>query len=181
MKPNETEILQLREMVEESVSRKMKTPADFQFLTGVIQERCKETLGVTTLKRIWAMWRVTTPPATPPSRSSPVAWVFTTGTISWPTTTARANPRTRCWAASCIPTRSRRRGSCASPGRPTAVCCCAISAKEVSWWWRAKTPSSSPAIPFRVPVSSSGSRSTSTTSCTATTPPPSSWSATKAG
>ena len=31
----------------------MKTPADFQFLTGVIQERCKETLGVTTLKRIW--------------------------------------------------------------------------------------------------------------------------------
>ncbi len=40
-------------MVEESVSRKMKTPADFQFLTGVIQERCKETLGVTTLKRIW--------------------------------------------------------------------------------------------------------------------------------
>ena len=40
-------------MVEESVSRKMKTPADFQFLAGVIQERCKETLGVTTLKRIW--------------------------------------------------------------------------------------------------------------------------------
>ena len=53
MTPNETEILQLREMVETSVSRKMKTPADFQFLTGVIQERCKETLGVTTLKRIW--------------------------------------------------------------------------------------------------------------------------------
>ena len=53
MKPNETEIVRLCEMVEESVSRKMKTPADFQFLTGVIQERCKETLGVTTLKRIW--------------------------------------------------------------------------------------------------------------------------------
>ena len=53
MKPTETEILQLREMVEESVARKMKAPADFQFLTGVIQERCKETLGVTTLKRIW--------------------------------------------------------------------------------------------------------------------------------
>ena len=43
----------LRQMVEESVSRKMKSPADFQFLTGVIQERCRETLGVTTLKRIW--------------------------------------------------------------------------------------------------------------------------------
>ena len=50
---DETNILKLREMVEASVSRKMKTPADFQFLTGVIQERCKETLGVTTLKRIW--------------------------------------------------------------------------------------------------------------------------------
>jgi len=53
MTPNENDILLLRTMVEESVSRKIKTPADFQFLTGVIQERCKETLGVTTLKRIW--------------------------------------------------------------------------------------------------------------------------------
>ena len=53
MSPNENDILMLRKMVEESVSRPMKTPADFQFLTGVIQERCKETLGVTTLKRIW--------------------------------------------------------------------------------------------------------------------------------
>ena len=53
MPQNENDIIQLRTMVEASVSRKMKTPADFQFLTGVIQERCKETLGVTTLKRIW--------------------------------------------------------------------------------------------------------------------------------
>lgn len=53
MKPDETTILHLREMVEKSVSRKIKTPADFQFLTGVIQERCKETIGITTLKRIW--------------------------------------------------------------------------------------------------------------------------------
>lgn len=53
MPQNENDIIQLRTMVEESVSRKMKTPADFQFLTGVISERCKETLGVTTLKRIW--------------------------------------------------------------------------------------------------------------------------------
>ncbi|MCR4738549.1 MAG: hypothetical protein K5846_10405 [Bacteroidales bacterium] len=53
MSSNENDILKLREMVEESVSRKMKTPADFQFLTGVIQERCKETLGVSTLKRLW--------------------------------------------------------------------------------------------------------------------------------
>jgi len=53
MSPNENDILLLRSMVEESVSRKIKTPADFQFLTGVIQERCKETLAVSTLKRLW--------------------------------------------------------------------------------------------------------------------------------
>ena len=53
MNDQENNIMLLRQMVEESVSRKMKTPADFQFLTGVIQERCRETLGVTTLKRIW--------------------------------------------------------------------------------------------------------------------------------
>ncbi len=53
MNPNENDILLLREMVEESVARKMKSPADFTFLTGVIQERCHETLSVSTLKRIW--------------------------------------------------------------------------------------------------------------------------------
>lgn len=53
LKENELEIVLLRNMIETSVSRKMKTPADFQFLTGVIQERCRETLGVTTLKRVW--------------------------------------------------------------------------------------------------------------------------------
>lgn len=53
MSPNENEIILLRTMVEESVARKMKSPADFQFLTGVIQERCKETLAVSTLKRLW--------------------------------------------------------------------------------------------------------------------------------
>ena len=36
MTTNENDILTLRSMVEESVSRRMKTPADFQFLTGVI-------------------------------------------------------------------------------------------------------------------------------------------------
>lgn len=53
MNPNDNDILLLREMVEESVARKMKSPADFIFLTGVIQERCHETLSVSTLKRIW--------------------------------------------------------------------------------------------------------------------------------
>lgn len=50
---NTKEIVILRQMIEESVGRKINTPTDFSFLTGVIAERCHETLGVTTLKRIW--------------------------------------------------------------------------------------------------------------------------------
>lgn len=53
MTDDNNDILILRQMVEDSVSRKMKTPADFQFLTGVIMERCKENLSVSTLKRVW--------------------------------------------------------------------------------------------------------------------------------
>ena len=49
MTPEENDILLLRDMVEKSVARKMKSPADFFFLTGVIQERCHETLAVSTL------------------------------------------------------------------------------------------------------------------------------------
>lgn len=49
----EKEIIILKNMVEESVGRKISTPADFAFLSGIIAERCKETLGITTLKRIW--------------------------------------------------------------------------------------------------------------------------------
>lgn len=50
---NAKEIVVLRQMIEESVGRKIVAPTDFSFLTGVIAERCHETLGVTTLKRIW--------------------------------------------------------------------------------------------------------------------------------
>lgn len=46
-------IVILRNLIEESVGRKIKTPTDFSFLTGVIMERTKEMLSVTTLKRIW--------------------------------------------------------------------------------------------------------------------------------
>lgn len=53
MKNSKEEIAALRSMIEQSVSRKISTPADFSFLTGVIMSRCKETLGITTLKRIW--------------------------------------------------------------------------------------------------------------------------------
>lgn len=49
----EEQIIALRQMIEKSISRSVHTPADFAFLMGVISERCKETLGITTLKRIW--------------------------------------------------------------------------------------------------------------------------------
>lgn len=50
---NENELAQLRSLIEDSVGKKMTSPSDFQFLSGVIAARCRETLGVTTLKRLW--------------------------------------------------------------------------------------------------------------------------------
>lgn len=47
------EIIKLKQMVEDSIPRKIKTPADFTYLSGVIFERCSETISETTLKRIW--------------------------------------------------------------------------------------------------------------------------------
>lgn len=47
------EIIKLKQLVEDSIPRKIKTPADFVYLSGVIFERCGETISETTLKRIW--------------------------------------------------------------------------------------------------------------------------------
>lgn len=47
------EILQLRLDIEESVKRKIRTPYDFEFLTGAIWERQHENISPTTLKRLW--------------------------------------------------------------------------------------------------------------------------------
>lgn len=47
------EILQLRLDIEESVKRKIRTPYDFEFLTGAIWERVHENISPTTLKRLW--------------------------------------------------------------------------------------------------------------------------------
>ena len=47
------EIIKLKHLVEDSIPRKIKTPADFVYLSGVIFERCGETISETTLKRIW--------------------------------------------------------------------------------------------------------------------------------
>ena len=40
-------------MIEESVGRKMRTTADFTFLSGAIWERVHDNLSASTLKRIW--------------------------------------------------------------------------------------------------------------------------------
>lgn len=47
------EILQLRLDIEENVKRKIRTPYDFEFLTGAIWERQHENISPTTLKRLW--------------------------------------------------------------------------------------------------------------------------------
>lgn len=53
MKKNSPEILQLRRDIEISVTRHINTPADFEFLSGVIWERTKTPISPTTLKRLW--------------------------------------------------------------------------------------------------------------------------------
>ena len=53
MKKNCPEILQLRRDIETSIQRSIHTPADFEFLSGVIWERTKTTISTSTLKRLW--------------------------------------------------------------------------------------------------------------------------------
>lgn len=53
MNKNCPEILQLRRDIEKSVERNINTPADFEFLSGVIWERTKTSISTSTLKRLW--------------------------------------------------------------------------------------------------------------------------------
>lgn len=53
MKKTSPEIHELKRMLEEQIKRKVKTPSDFIFLSGVVWERTHETLSPTTLKRLW--------------------------------------------------------------------------------------------------------------------------------
>lgn len=48
-----SQLLILTHLVEESARRPLKTPADFSYMSGMIEERTKEMLSVSTLKRIW--------------------------------------------------------------------------------------------------------------------------------
>lgn len=47
------EIASLRQDIEQPVKRKIRTPYDFEFLSGAIWERLHENISPTTLKRLW--------------------------------------------------------------------------------------------------------------------------------
>lgn len=53
MQNTSPEISELKQQIEESVGRKMKTSSDFIFLSGAIWERIHENLSTSTLKRLW--------------------------------------------------------------------------------------------------------------------------------
>ena len=53
MNKNAPEILALRMDIEKQLQRRIKTPYDFEFLTGVVWERLHENISPTTLKRLW--------------------------------------------------------------------------------------------------------------------------------
>lgn len=53
MNKNAPEIAALRRDIENELKRRIKTPYDFEFLTGVVWERLHENISPTTLKRLW--------------------------------------------------------------------------------------------------------------------------------
>lgn len=53
MEKTSPEITELKNRIEMSIKRKMKTPTDFIFLSGAVFERTRETMSPTTLKRLW--------------------------------------------------------------------------------------------------------------------------------
>lgn len=53
MNKNAPEILALRQDIEHEVKRHIRTPYDFEFLSGVVWERLHENISPTTLKRLW--------------------------------------------------------------------------------------------------------------------------------
>lgn len=51
--PYKNEIAALRQMIEQSIGRRVITPTDFAYLRETIAVRCQDTLSGSTLKRIW--------------------------------------------------------------------------------------------------------------------------------
>lgn len=50
---NSSEVFELRAAIETAIGKKLKTPADFVFCTGIIWERMHQNISPTTLKRMW--------------------------------------------------------------------------------------------------------------------------------
>lgn len=76
-------LAKLRDMVEEAIGRKMKTPKDFEFLSEQVFEKLHETVSATTLKRIWGYLSEASIPAFPPSISSLSMSAIPIGPVSW--------------------------------------------------------------------------------------------------
>ena len=53
MNKKSSEIVSLRRDIEHNVKRRIRTPHDFEFLSGVVWERLHENISPTTLKRLW--------------------------------------------------------------------------------------------------------------------------------
>lgn len=53
MNKNRPEIKELRNAIEISVERQIKTPSDFDFLSGAIFAKMHQNISPTTLKRLW--------------------------------------------------------------------------------------------------------------------------------
>ena len=53
MEIDRPKIYELRLRIETSIKRKIQTPADFDFLRGIIWERTHEQISTSTLKRLW--------------------------------------------------------------------------------------------------------------------------------
>ena len=58
----EQALAKLRDKIEETIGRKMKTPKDFDFLSEQVFEKLHETVSATTLKRIWGYLSETSVP-----------------------------------------------------------------------------------------------------------------------
>lgn len=50
---NSSEVFELRKELEQTLGKKLKTPADFEFCVGAIWERLHQNISPTTLKRMW--------------------------------------------------------------------------------------------------------------------------------
>ena len=53
MNNQELAIVKLREVIESTVGRKIRTPRDFDFLSDSISNKLNQRVGITTLKRLW--------------------------------------------------------------------------------------------------------------------------------